>query len=143
MGRPVPFIQHGTGIGRKVALIVNYDGFKLDEAVGDEYFGSVGELQARHYTTSPFMLAKLGEALGTRHGRHTSSKPCRGGEVPAPAAACRERGGMSSRRQVLRQGETGDPGGTETTRGIDGEGRSVASMYRCRARIPPEALSRA
>jgi propionate CoA-transferase len=63
-----------TRIGRKVATIVDYDGFKLDEAVGDKYFGMVGELQARHYmtatrsTTSAFLRAKLDEAPGTRHG---------------------------------------------------------------------------
>ena len=62
-----------TRIGRKVRLIVNYDGFKLDEAVSDAYFERVSELQARHYTsatrytTSAFMRAKLGASLSSRN----------------------------------------------------------------------------
>ncbi|SAL02397.1 3-oxoadipate CoA-succinyl transferase subunit alpha [Caballeronia pedi] len=62
-----------TKVGRRVALIVNYDGFRLDESQADEYFEMVADLQARHYstttryTTSAFMRAKLGEALFSRH----------------------------------------------------------------------------
>jgi propionate CoA-transferase len=61
-----------SGIGHKVALIVNYDGFKLDEGIADAYFEMVGELQSRHYstatryTTSAFMRAKLGASLASR-----------------------------------------------------------------------------
>lgn len=60
-------------VGRKVALIVNYEGFRLDESVSDAYFAMAGELQAKHYTavtrytTSAFMRAKLGAALASRH----------------------------------------------------------------------------
>ena len=59
-------------IGRKVALIVNYDGFQLDDALTDAYFEMVAGLQARHYTTatryttSAFMRMKLGAALPSR-----------------------------------------------------------------------------
>jgi propionate CoA-transferase len=59
-------------IGHKVALIVNYDGFRLDESLSDAYFEMVSDLQARHYTTavryttSAFMRMKLGEALSAR-----------------------------------------------------------------------------
>jgi propionate CoA-transferase len=59
-------------LGRKVHLIVNYDGFRLDEALQDAYFEMVSELQARHYltatryTTSAFMRAKLGNELSLR-----------------------------------------------------------------------------
>ena len=59
--------------GRKVALIVNYEGFRLDESLSDAYFAMVGELQAKYYTTvtryttSAFMRAKLGAGLATRH----------------------------------------------------------------------------
>ena len=59
-------------IGRKVALIVNYDGFQLDDALADAYFEMVAELQAKHYTTatryttSAFMRMKLGDALPAR-----------------------------------------------------------------------------
>ena len=35
-----------SGIGHKVALVVNYDGFRLDEALADAYFEMVSELQA-------------------------------------------------------------------------------------------------
>ena len=53
-------------IGRKVHLIVNYDGFTLDEAVSDAYFSTITYLQqqyyetASRYTTSAFMRLKLG-----------------------------------------------------------------------------------
>jgi len=59
-------------IGRKVALVVNYDGFYLDEPLADAYFEMVSELQSRHYstavryTTSAFMRMKLGAALSER-----------------------------------------------------------------------------
>jgi propionate CoA-transferase len=60
-------------VGRKLALIVNYDGFQLDEALTDVYFDMVAELQAKHYTTatryttSAFMRMKLGTSLPSRH----------------------------------------------------------------------------
>jgi propionate CoA-transferase len=59
-------------IGRKVALVVNYDGFRLDEALADAYFEMVSELQAKYYstavryTTSAFMRLKLGAELSAR-----------------------------------------------------------------------------
>src|SRR5919205_2735641 len=60
------------GIGRKVHLIVNYDGFGLDEAVSDAYFSTITYLQqqyyatASRYTTSAFLRLKLGAALSDR-----------------------------------------------------------------------------
>ena len=59
-------------IGHPVKLIVNYDGFRLDESMSDAYFAMVGELQAKYYsaatryTTSAFMRVKLGAALPLR-----------------------------------------------------------------------------
>jgi len=59
-------------VGHKVALIVNYDGFQLDEALADGYFDMVAELQAKHYatatryTTGAFMRMKLGASLSAR-----------------------------------------------------------------------------
>jgi propionate CoA-transferase len=59
-------------IGRKVALVVNYDGFSIDETVADAYFEMVADLQARYYstavryTTSAFMRMKLGAELQAR-----------------------------------------------------------------------------
>ena len=59
-------------IGRKVALVVNYDGFRLDEAISDAYFEMVSGLQAKYYstavryTTSAFMRLKLGSELESR-----------------------------------------------------------------------------
>jgi propionate CoA-transferase len=56
-------------IGHKVALVVNYDGFRLDETLSDAYFEMVSELQAKYYstavryTTSAFMRLKLGAEL--------------------------------------------------------------------------------
>ena len=61
-----------AGIGRKVALVANCDGFRIDEALNDAYFAMVEELYVRHYSqatryaTSAFMQAKLGSALSTR-----------------------------------------------------------------------------
>ena len=61
-----------AGIGRKVALVANYDDFRIDEALSDAYFAMVEGLHARHYSqatryaTSAFMRAKLGGALSTR-----------------------------------------------------------------------------
>src|SRR3954467_13754099 len=60
-------------IGRKVHLIVNYDGFGLDEAVSDAYFSTITYLQqqyyetASRYTTSAFLRLKLGAALSDRN----------------------------------------------------------------------------
>ncbi|MDR6860133.1 propionate CoA-transferase [Variovorax guangxiensis] len=60
-------------VGRKLALIVNYDGFQLDESLTDVYFDMVAELQAKHYTTatryttSAFMRMKLGASLPSRN----------------------------------------------------------------------------
>jgi propionate CoA-transferase len=59
-------------IGRKVALVVNYDGFYLDPAVSDAYFSMITYMQQRYYssasryTTSAFMRLKLGAALAER-----------------------------------------------------------------------------
>src|SRR5215217_7842353 len=60
-------------IGCKVHLIVNYDGFALDEAVSEAYFSTITYLQqqyyetASRYTTSAFMRLKLGAALAERN----------------------------------------------------------------------------
>ncbi len=56
-------------IGHKVALTVNYDGFRLYDTLSDASFEKVSELQARYfgtaerYTTSAFMRMKLGAGL--------------------------------------------------------------------------------
>ena len=61
-----------AGIGRKVVLVANCDGFRIDEALSDAYFAMVEGLHAGHYSqatryaTSAFMRAKLGGALLTR-----------------------------------------------------------------------------
>jgi propionate CoA-transferase len=59
-------------IGRKVALVVNYDGFQIDAAVADTYAAMVRYMEthyyttASRYTTSAFLRLKLGEALARR-----------------------------------------------------------------------------
>jgi propionate CoA-transferase len=59
-------------IGKRVALIVNYDGFTLDPAASDAYFSLVAYLESRYYstvsryTTSAFMRFKLGAELAER-----------------------------------------------------------------------------
>jgi len=58
--------------GKKIAVVVNYDDFRIDEAVMDEYAEMVRDLsdrfytQVSRYTTSAFMRMKLGEALEQR-----------------------------------------------------------------------------
>jgi len=57
-------------IGHKVSLLVNYDGFRLDESEADAYFEMVRQLQLKYYssatrfTTSAFMRMKLDAAFG-------------------------------------------------------------------------------
>ena len=59
-------------IGHKVYGIVNYEGFVLDRSVEDAYAEMVEDVVSRFYlgvtrfTTSTFMRAKLGAALGKR-----------------------------------------------------------------------------
>jgi propionate CoA-transferase len=59
-------------IGHKVYVIVNYDNFDLAPEVEDEYLALVKDLVDHHYygvtryTTSGFLRAKLGKALGGR-----------------------------------------------------------------------------
>ncbi|WP_305729945.1 acyl CoA:acetate/3-ketoacid CoA transferase [Variovorax sp. dw_308] len=59
-------------IGRKVNVIVNYDGFKLDERLIEPYDEIVAALRAkyyataRRYSTSAFLRAKLGSTLQSR-----------------------------------------------------------------------------
>jgi len=59
-------------IGRKVAVVVNYDSFRLDETVADHYADMVRYMETNYYTTvsryttSAFMRLKLGAALAKR-----------------------------------------------------------------------------
>jgi propionate CoA-transferase len=59
-------------IGRKVHLIVNYDGFEVDPGVSDAYFSTIAYLEGRYYetasryTTSAFLRLKLGASLQMR-----------------------------------------------------------------------------
>ena len=59
-------------IGKRIAVIVNYDGFTLDPAVSDAFFSMITYLQQRYYTTasryttSAFMRLKLGAGLAER-----------------------------------------------------------------------------
>ena len=56
-------------IGRRVAVIVNYDTFRLDDEVAREYADMVRDMEDAHYTrvsrytTSAFMRVKLGREL--------------------------------------------------------------------------------
>jgi len=60
-------------IGKKVALVANYDGFYLDPTVSDAYFSMITYMQNRYYssasryTTSAFMRLKLGAGLAERN----------------------------------------------------------------------------
>jgi len=59
-------------IGKKVAVVVNYDNFQIDESVVDDYSAMVKEVNDAYYTdvsrytTSAFMRLKLGAALARR-----------------------------------------------------------------------------
>ena len=59
-------------IGKKVALIVNYDDVLIDAAVADTYAAMVRYMETHYYTTasrfttSAFLRLKLGEALARR-----------------------------------------------------------------------------
>ena len=56
-------------IGRRVAVVVNYDAFRLDPEVADAYAEMVQSLEdafytrVSRYTTSAFMRVKLGQIL--------------------------------------------------------------------------------
>ena len=64
--------ERAQGIGRKFALVVNYDDFVIDAAVADTYAAMVRYMEthyyttASRYTTSAFLRLKLGEALARR-----------------------------------------------------------------------------
>nr|WP_319564774.1 acyl CoA:acetate/3-ketoacid CoA transferase [uncultured Rhodoferax sp.] len=59
-------------LGKKIAVVVNYDNFQIDETVVDDYAAMVKVLSDAYYTdvsrytTSAFMRLKLGEALEQR-----------------------------------------------------------------------------
>jgi propionate CoA-transferase len=59
-------------IGKRIAVIVNYDSFTLDPMVSDAFFSMITYLQQRYYTTasryttSAFMRLKLGAGLAER-----------------------------------------------------------------------------
>jgi propionate CoA-transferase len=57
----------------KVDVVVNYDGFQLDDDIAKDYAEMVADLESRFYNTvtrysgSAFMRLKLGETLQARH----------------------------------------------------------------------------
>ncbi len=63
-------------IGRKVAVVVNYDSVRIDEALFDAYADMVRHMeetyytQVSRYTTSAFMRVKLGKALTRKVAPH-------------------------------------------------------------------------
>ncbi len=75
--KDVEDIRHATeslcrSIGKKIAVVVNYDNFQIDESVVDDYSAMVKVISDKYYTnvsrytTSAFMRLKLGEALERR-----------------------------------------------------------------------------
>jgi propionate CoA-transferase len=62
-------IERCKTIGRRVAVVVNYDGFRLDQDLADAYADMVRNLEDQYYTrvsrytTSAFMRVKLGQTL--------------------------------------------------------------------------------
>jgi propionate CoA-transferase len=61
--------EKAAQIGKRMAAIVNYDAFHLDEDVAQQYAAMVRDLEENHYTkvsrytTSAFMRIKLGQQL--------------------------------------------------------------------------------
>jgi propionate CoA-transferase len=61
--------QKVVEIGKRVAVVVNYDSFRLDDEVSREYADMVRDMEDAHYTrvsrytTSAFMRVKLGREL--------------------------------------------------------------------------------
>jgi propionate CoA-transferase len=61
--------QKVVEIGKRVAVVVNYDSFRLDDEVAREYADMVRDMENAHYTrvsrytTSAFMRVKLGREL--------------------------------------------------------------------------------
>ena len=59
-------------VGKKVDVVINYDGFELDEDLADAWADIAKSLSEKHYrnvsryTTSAFMRMKLGQALDGR-----------------------------------------------------------------------------
>ena len=64
--------ERAQEIGKKFALVVNYDGFMIDASVSDTYAAMVRYMEMHYYTTSTryatsaFLRLKLGEALSRR-----------------------------------------------------------------------------
>ena len=64
--------ERAAAIGKKFALVVNYDDFLIDAAVADTYAAMVRYMETHYYTTasrystSAFLRLKLGEALSRR-----------------------------------------------------------------------------
>jgi propionate CoA-transferase len=62
-------MRHGEALGCKVAGVVNYDGFRLDEAVAERYAAMVQQLEQRYYTQvtryagGAFERLKLAQAI--------------------------------------------------------------------------------
>jgi propionate CoA-transferase len=58
--------------GRRVTVIVNYEGFEIDQSISDAYFTMVAYIQNRYYksvsryTTNAFLRLKLSDALAQR-----------------------------------------------------------------------------
>jgi propionate CoA-transferase len=65
-----------AAIGRRVGVVVNYDGFRLEESVADDYARMVRDLEERRYTevsrytTSAFLRHKLHSALTRQVAPH-------------------------------------------------------------------------
>jgi propionate CoA-transferase len=65
-----------TAIGRRVGVVVNYDGFRIDDDIAEPYAAMVGDLADTHYTevsrytTSAFLRHKLSNVLTRRVAPH-------------------------------------------------------------------------
>lgn len=93
---------HCEPLGRKVAGVVNYDGFQLDDTVADAYAAMVQALEQRHYTHvtryagGAFGRLKLAQAIQREigpavlgagvGGGATGGRPADGHHAPRPAA---------------------------------------------------------
>ena len=104
-------------IGRRIAVVVNYDSFTLDPMVSDAFFSMITYLQQRYYTsasrytTSAFMRLKLGASLAERALRRMCSRRCRKRRRSWPGIKRRPLiDGRARGPRALGRGRSGRPG---------------------------------
>lgn len=87
-------------MGHKVAVIINYDGFRLDDSFAGPYFEMAANLQSRYYrsatrfTASAFMRARLAAAFCEIS---TASQVCKNPEEARDASSAQQKDSVHGR----------------------------------------------